>query len=84
MELTEEAQKVLDYINTNKDPAGNIDIDQQMQKWSCSDGFEYGLIEGGYIKPGDILKGDSLKKFNEALVVYKEFRDLWIKISLEM
>ena len=83
MELTDDAQKVLDYLNEGKDPEESIDIIALMDSWFCSDGFEYGLIEGGYIKPEDILKGESLKKFNEALIAYKEFKDLWQKISYD-
>lgn len=83
MELTEKAQRVLDEFNKGIDVQDNEELIEIMQEWSCSDGFEYGLIDGGYVKPEDILKGKSLEDFQNALKVYKEFKELWDKISLE-
>ncbi len=60
MELTDNAQKVKQYVdlgNHPNDAGGNYRIQKEE-------------------------KGESLKKFNEALIVYKEFKNLWNKISL--
>ena len=83
MELTEKAQKVLDKFNEGVDIQDDEELIEIMQEWSCSDGLEYGLYEGGYVKPEDILVGESLKEVQNAVKVLGEFKELWHKISLE-
>lgn len=79
MELTKEAAEVLARVEAGESP-NEI---EEAEAWSCSDGFEYGLYEGGYIKPESILVGKDLERVKEAIRVVGEFKDLWQKISIE-
>ena len=79
MQLTTKAQKVLDRVNKGEHPN---DI-EEAEEWSCSDGFSYGLYEGGYIRPETILVGEDLEKVKEAIKVLGEFKDIWEQISIE-
>jgi hypothetical protein len=80
MQLTKKAQKVLDLVESGTD----VNEIPEAEKWSCGDGFEYGLWDGGYIKLESILEGEDLKRAQEASKVLEEVRDLWQKISMEI
>ncbi len=66
MELTEKAQKVLDKYN---EIGGDIQEDEElieiMQEWSCSDGLEYGLIDGGLCKTRRCFKRKIVRRFSK-------------------
>lgn len=79
MKLTQKAQGVLDRVNTGEHPN---DI-EEAEEWSCSDGFCYGIYEGGYIKPESILEDEDLERVKNAIKVLGEFKDLWEQISIE-
>lgn len=79
MKLTKKAQDVLDRVNAGEHPN---DI-EEAQDWSCSDGFCYGIYEGGYIRPETILIEEDLERVNNAIKVLGEFKDIWEKISIE-
>ena len=82
MQLTKKAEELLRAIENEEELSEELSNFQE--EISCSDGFEYGLIDGGYIKPEKILEGEDLIKFNEALKVYKELKEIWEKISCEL
>lgn len=82
MKLTQKAQVVLDRVNAGEHPNDMEEIAEIMD-WSCSDGFEYGLWDGGYIKPELILVGEDLERVQNASKVLEEFKSLWEKISYE-
>lgn len=79
MKLTKKAQEVLDRVNAGEHPN---DI-REAEEWSCSDGFSYGLYEGGYIRPETILEGEDLERVQKAIKDLGEFKKLWEKISIE-
>lgn len=87
MELTKEAQSVLDEVNKGTHPNDMEDMGGDLymlvSSWSCSDCFCYGIWDGGYIKPEMILKGEDLAKVKEASEILEEFKDLWRRISIE-
>lgn len=84
MELTKEAQAVLDAVNAGQHPNElEGELYKHVTSWSCSDGFGYGLYEGGYIKPEMIVAGEDLVKLQEAVKTVGEFKELWQKISME-
>lgn len=87
LELTQKVKNVLKKINAGEYPNdlsdGNDEIAQTIIEVSCSDGFEYGLWDGGYIKLEDILEGKSLKKAKKASEILKKVRDVWEEISIE-
>lgn len=81
MKLTKLAQEIIDKVNNGEDIN---DITQDIElPWMCSDGFEYGIYDGGYIKPEDILEGEDLVKVNEAIAIVGEFRDIYNQINPE-
>lgn len=80
MKLTPKAQEVLDRVNAGEHPN---DI-EEANEWSCSDGFSYGLYEGGHIDPATILVGEDLERVQKAIKDLGEFKALWEKISIEM
>jgi hypothetical protein len=51
---------------------------------SCGDGFWYGLTEGGYIDPSQII-GDKaqLEKLEKAIELVKSFESIWRDCSFE-
>lgn len=83
MQLTTKAQEVLDRVERGEHPNDILEEYSADTDWSCSDGFSYGLYEGGYIKPELILEGEDLDKVKEAIKTLGEFKDIWEKISIE-
>lgn len=79
MELTQEALKVVARVNAGEHPN---DI-EEAEKWSCADGFGYGIWDGGYINPADILEGDDLVAVQDAIKTLRPFKELWEQISIE-
>jgi len=55
--------------------------DAQMQ--GSSDGFWYDLIDGGYIKPEEVLEDvEQLKKLNDAIGIVSSFEEALHKAEL--
>lgn len=59
-------------------------FEQDAEPLCCSDGFWYGLIEGGYVEPSEVLADqDQIDKLNEAIALVASFQaaleaaDLW-------
>lgn len=87
MQLTPNAQKVLDAVNRGEDVNSLAEQEgyECIQEWgSGSEDFGYALFDGGYIDPGLILVGDDLIRVNEAIKVLGEFKELYEKITEEL
>jgi len=82
MKYTQQMRDLIEAIDNEVDELPT-DLEDFRESIYCSDGFEYGLLDGGYIKPELILEGDDLIKFNDALKIYEEVRDMWNKVSIE-
>lgn len=84
MKLTKLAQELYDMEDVNEDD--NLTKEQRdfRDDISCSDGFDYGLYEGGYVVPKEIVEGDDLAELEKAIKLVGKFRDIWEHISLEL
>lgn len=72
MKYTKEVEQLIKDIDNGEQPTA--DLINFQEDISCSDGFTYGVIEGGYIKPEMLLEGDDLIAFNNALKIFAEVR----------
>ncbi|MFX0208807.1 MAG: hypothetical protein ACFFDT_22685 [Candidatus Hodarchaeota archaeon] len=81
MQLTKLAQRALDRVEAGEDI--NEIQDELGFEWGCSDGFWFGITDGGYIDPKEILVGEDLERVQEALETLIEFEKLMKKISPE-
>ena len=87
LQLTQKIKDVLKKVDAGEHPNelsdGDDAIAQTIREISCSDGFEYGLWDGGYINLEDILEGESLEKAKKASELLREVKDIWEKIAIE-
>ena len=83
MKLTKIAEEVLTRVGEGEQINNILEEYSDKTDWSCSDGFGYGLYEGGYIRPELIVEGEDLEKLQEAIRLVGEFKSVWDKISIE-
>jgi hypothetical protein len=83
MQLTKEAQAVMDLVDQGVHPNDmEGDAATFAQSWSKGDGFWYALTNG-YINPEKIVTGEDVQKIKDAVAYLDTFEDLWNKISIE-
>lgn len=84
MEYTEDVKKVLAAVEAGTSPNEmEGELEQIVGSWSCSDGFEYAIYEGGYAKPEQFFVGEDLEKMKAAIALVGEFKNLWRDVSIE-
>ncbi|MCP6727323.1 MAG: hypothetical protein KJI69_04940 [Patescibacteria group bacterium] len=87
LQLTQRVKDVLEKVDAGENPNelsdGNDEVAQTINEISCSDGFEYGVWHGGYIKAEDFFVGETLEEAKKAIELLGEMKDLWEKISIE-
>lgn len=81
--LTDKAQALYD-IGGSENVEGHKELEEFAGHISCGDGFWYGLNDGGYIDPADVI-GDKkqLAELNAAIELVIQFENLWTMLSYE-
>lgn len=83
--LTPKAQEIKDFGGSIEIPEDREDLRNFADEISCSDGFGYGLFDGGYIHPESLIEDkDQLKQLNDAIDLVGKFKALWEFISTEV
>ena len=87
MQFTENAKKTQELVQKGHHPNDieNDNIGEMggfVNNISCSDGFWYGLTDGGYIELTKLLEGDDLQKAQEAVKLLQKVEEVWQEISI--
>jgi len=73
MQLTPLAQRLKEARDNN------LPLDSELEVLATcmgSEGVDYALFEGGYLKPEDWIAGKDLARLQEAIEVFSEFREI--------
>ncbi len=80
MELTKLAQE----LKSARDDGGALTPEQErLASCAGSENFGYALFEGGYIKVKDWVKGDDLKRLEEAIKLVEDFKQIFEELQEE-
>lgn len=84
--LTKEAKNILDKVNDlgihpNDEDEWTTDEMNFIESISCSNGFWYGLNDGGYIKPEDIFEEAKVRELTKSEL--SQLEEVWRQISIE-
>lgn len=82
--LKPKAQEILNLGGSYNIPENREDLQEFADNLACSDGFGYGLFDGGYIHPSDIIEDENqLKQLQEAILLVGKYKTLWERIATE-
>lgn len=77
------AQRIMD-LDEDDDIENYQDLLDFSYDISCSDGFGYGLFDGGYIHPSDIYEdNEALEELQEAILLVAKYKEDWEQLSSE-
>lgn len=83
--LKEKAQRIFDLGGSLNIPEDDEELQNYANELSCTDGFGYGLFDGGYIQPSDIIAcPEQLEELNNAIALVNEFKELYEMIASEI
>lgn len=81
--LKKEAQEILDLGGFDNLEEGS-ELFEFSNELACSDGFGYGLFEGGYIRPEQIIEpSPELDELKKAIKLVAEYKELHETIAME-
>ena len=87
LQLKQSIKDVLEKVEAGENPnelsEGDSEIAKTINEISCSDGFGYGLWDGGYINVESFFEGETLKEAQKAVELLGKMKDIWEKASIE-
>lgn len=83
--LTPKAKEILDFGGSYSIPDDREDLFGFASDMACSDGFGYGLFDGGYINAKVIIADEKqLNEITEAIKLLRKFKTVWEQIAAEI